>query len=120
MGPLLKKRHSANSTPCTHPHCRPPTPLHEVVARARGLLQQKILQVGIEKDFLAGLLSEVCALAKVQVTANMTMEDAVALERLVALARLSQQLYLDPISNDASGFFFRAASQNESTNLEIS
>lgn len=82
---------------------------HEIVAKARGLLQQKILQIAIEGDFMRRILDEMEDLrgARGAVEGAMTMDDAVTLERLVALSRFNRMLYLDPKSNLTQGFFFR-------------
>ena len=82
---------------------------HEIVAKARGLLQQKILQIAIEGDFMRRILDEMEDLrgARGAVEGAMTMDDALTLERLVALSRFNRMLYLDPKSNLTQGFFFR-------------
>ncbi|QDZ20717.1 hypothetical protein A3770_04p32350 [Chloropicon primus] len=84
---------------------------HEVVAKARGLLQQKLLQLRVEGEFMGSFLGAVEELRRNQATRGMTMEDAVSLERLCALARFQQQLGMDPKSNQKKGFFFRQEKQ---------
>ena len=82
---------------------------HEIVAKARGLLQQKILQIAIEGDFMRRILDEMDDLRGARGAGDgaMTMDDEVTLERLVALSRFNRMLYLDPKSNLTQGFFFR-------------
>ena len=82
---------------------------HEISAKARGLLQQKLLQLCVEGKFMANLLDDAKALMRNQTTRDMTMADAISLERFVALCRFNQQLYLDSKSKPSGGgaFFFR-------------
>ena len=85
----------------------------EVLAKARGLLQQKLLQLCVEGDHMTAILAEVEDLASRLPKDGMTMEDAVALERLVALSRFNQHLYLDQKSSQATGFFFRQSNSED-------
>ena len=58
---------------------------------------------------MANLLDDAKALMRNQTTRDMTMADAISLERFVALCRFNQQLYLDSKSKPSGGgaFFFR-------------
>ena len=55
---------------------------HDVVAKARGLLQEKLLQLRVEGEFMGSLLGSVEQLRRSQATRGMTMENAVSLDRL--------------------------------------
>ena len=79
---------------------------HESIVRARGMVQQKMLQILLDKHFIYPILAtgEDCFEVK-ESRVDMSIEDAIALERYVSTSKLACQLSVEGKARPPAFFF---------------